>query len=119
MRIACDVLGTIQGPKGKQIIEALRKLIEQGHEVVVWSSDYGLAVNATQRYDLGVEAMGKLSKYEMKEREQELFDVAIEDDRNQTYLGAKRFIFVDEITTVESLISSVVTPVSHNETEQD
>lgn len=116
MRIAFDVLGTIQGPKGRVIIEAFKKLQAAGHETVVWSSDYGLAINAVTRYDLNADAMGKLSGYEMREREMELFDVAIEDDRGQTYLGTRRFIFVDEITTADELVSRILTPpTSQNE----
>jgi hypothetical protein len=108
MRIAFDVLGTIQGPKGSVILEAFKRLQDAGHECVVWSSDYGLAVNAVKRHALNADSMGKLSGYELTERGLEAFDVAIEDDRGQTYLGAARFVWVDTITDVDSLVESIL-----------
>jgi hypothetical protein len=123
MRIASDVLGTLKGHKGDVIHEALTRLIAQGHEVVVWSSDYGLAVNEAKQRGLDVNtATSKFAKYEANEQGKELFDVAIEDDHMQKrYLAAKRFIMVDEITDVDSLVNMILnpSPVVQNENQDD
>lgn len=109
MRIASDVLGTLRGHKGNVIFEALTRLIAEGHEVVVWSSDYGLAVSEARSRGLNVEtATGKFSKYEAEEQGKPLFDVALEDDHMQKrYLAAQRFVMVDEISDVETLIKQI------------
>jgi pyoverdine/dityrosine biosynthesis protein Dit1 len=70
-----------------------------------------MALDAVHEHGLGVEALSKFSKYEAKNEDRELFDVALEDDHMQrSYLGAKRFIMVDEITTVDALVANILTP---------
>lgn len=101
MRIAVDVLGTIEGPKRRQVLQIIHALQDLGHEVVIWSSEFSLAVNAVQKYDLECEYRSKHAKFESEPNE--MFDYAIEDDRRQTYLAARKFIWVDELP--DSLIA--------------
>lgn len=96
MKIAFDVMGTIEGPKKNQVLAMIRHLKEHGHEVVVWSNLYSYATDAVEDYDLQVEAMSKKMMLDY-DSESEAMDLAIEDDRSQTWLGAKKFLFVDEL----------------------
>lgn len=106
MRIAFDVKGTIDGPKGELILDLFRGLQANGHECVVWSNLYSYAVDAVKNHKLSAQAMSKQSKGDLLSNGQELFDLCIEDDYRQTYLGAKQILFVDKITPdlVERLI---------------
>lgn len=101
MKIAFDVMGTINGPKKIQVLAMLRYLKEQGHEVVVWSNLYSYATDAVRDYALDVEAMPKKMMLDY-DSEAEAMDLAVEDDRSQTWLGARNFIFVDEIPATAS-----------------
>jgi len=96
MKIAFDVKGTIEGPRKIQVLAMLRHLKELGHEVIVWSNLYSYATDAVRNYDLNVEATSKKMMLDY-DSESEAMDLAIEDDRSQTWLGAKKFLFVDEI----------------------
>lgn len=98
MRIAFDVKGTIDGPRGAVIIEAFKKLQDLGHTCVVWSNLYSYATDAVAKHGLKADAESKRSTSDLETYGLEPYDVAIEDDRGQTWLGAKRFVFVDEIT---------------------
>lgn len=106
MRIAFDVKGTIEGPKGAVILEAFRKLQGLGHVCAVWSNLYSYATDAIKKHGLEAEAMSKKMMLDY-DSESEAFDVAIEDDRSQTWLGAKTLIFVDEITDADSLVERI------------
>jgi len=98
-RIAFDVKGTIEGPKKDLVLHIFEKLQEQGHECVVWSNLYSYAVDAIKDNNLkNTQAMSKKSKGDLLSNGEELFDLCIEDDRSQTYLGAKKIAFVDELT---------------------
>lgn len=97
MRIAFDVKGTIEGPKGKVILEAFVKLQGLGHTCVVWSNLYSYATEAIEKHSLNADAESKRSAYDMEGYDTKPYDVAIEDDRSQTWLGANKLIFVDEI----------------------
>lgn len=108
MRIAFDVKGTIEGPKGAVILEAFRKLQGAGHTCVVWSNLYSYATDVIAKHGLKADAMDKRSTSELEERGLEPFDVAIEDDRGQWYLGAKTLIFVDEITDADALMRLIL-----------
>ncbi|NJO48172.1 MAG: hypothetical protein HC840_00490 [Leptolyngbyaceae cyanobacterium RM2_2_4] len=107
MRIAFDVKGTVEGSKGAVILEAFRKLQGAGHTCVVWSNLYSYATDAIAKHGLDAEAESKRSTRDLEDYSLEPFDVAIEDDRSQTWLGAKRLIFVDEITDADSLIEAI------------
>jgi hypothetical protein len=96
MTIAFDVKGTLEGPKGKFVLGLLLKLQEMGHECVVWSGSYGYAVDCVAKYGLeNVRAESKSDKWSRDEAN--FYDVAIEDDRGQTWLAAKKIVFVDEL----------------------
>lgn len=119
MKFAFDVKGTIEGHKGAVIVEALKKLQALGHECVVWSNLYSYTVDAVKKHGLTAETMSKRSKNEMREYEMDLFDVAIEDDRSQSYLGAKNFVFVDEITNnSDALVRYILKKAGAPQTEE-
>lgn len=113
MKIAFDVKGTIDGPKGDVILEAFKKLQELGHTCVVWSNLYSYATDAIAKHGLNAEAHDKRMKMDLEYDESRYFDVAIEDDRRQEYLAANRFIFVDDITSADDLVSNILKGVSH------
>ena len=98
MKIAFDCLGTLTGSHGPALAEAIVKLQSLGHECVIWSSLYSYTIDMKNKYALECETMSKRSKHEMADYEMDLFDIAVDDDRGQTYLGAKKFVYVDEIT---------------------
>lgn len=110
MRIATDVMGTLRGRKGAVIEAALKRLIDAGHTVVVWSSDYGLAVSEARQRGFNVEtAREKFTRADVARGDEIAFDVALEDDSMQaSYLGSKRFIMVHEITTVDELVKNIL-----------
>lgn len=100
MRVAVDVLGTIEGPKRAQVLQMIHALQDLGHTVTVWSSEFSLAVDAVDKYNLDCEAISKMMRFDYPEEMH--FDYAIEDDHRQGYLAAKNFIWVSDIP--ESLI---------------
>lgn len=99
MRIAFDVKGTIEGHKKALVLHIFEQLQKQGHTCIVWSNSFSYAVDAIKNNDLkNTEPMQKLSKRDLEELGGQPFDLAIEDDRSQTWLGANKFAFVDELT---------------------
>lgn len=114
MRVAFDVKGTIEGYNGELILELFRGLQAQGHECVVWSNLYSYAVDAVKNNNLTAEAMTKLTKGDLLSQGRELFDLCIEDDYRQTYLGAKQILFVDQVTPdlVERLIKDGLSAIN-------
>lgn len=105
MRIAFDVLGTLKGYKGPALAEAFKKLQAMGHECVIWSSEYSYTVEIKKHYGLeNCQCESKKSKSDYGYDEQHYFDIAVEDDRGQTYLGAHKFAFVDELRSNPDLI---------------
>ena len=98
MKIAFDVKGTLDGPKGHIILSVLLHLQKMGHECIVWSNSYGYARDFVEKHELkDVRAESKGDKWNTDEKN--FYDFAIEDDKSQTYLAAKQFIFVNEIET--------------------
>lgn len=97
MKVACDVKGTLMGDKQTQVLKILDVLSRAGYEVTVWSNLYSYATDAVEELNLKAEAYSKRSKSDFGFDESQYFDIAIEDDRSQTYLAAKQFIFVDDI----------------------
>lgn len=105
MRIAIDVIGTLEGHKRAEIITMIRELVKDDHEVVVWSSEFSMAMRAAEKLTVilneydgfpgKIEFMSKRTKTELDPDEH--FDYAIEDDRNQVYLAAKQFIWVQDL----------------------
>lgn len=112
MRVAFDVKGTIEGPKKELILKLFKGLQEKGHTCVVWSNLYSYAVDAIVDNNLeNTEPEQKYSKGDVASGiypSRKAFDLAIEDDRGQTYLAANRFLFVDEITekAVQNLLQT-------------
>lgn len=109
MKVAFDVKGTIDGHKQDLVLKLFHGLQKKGHQCVVWSNLYSYAVDAVKEHGLtNTKTMSKMSRFELKEQEMDQMDLAIEDDRSQTWLGAKRFIFVDELDeeTVNSILQS-------------
>lgn len=107
MRIAFDVKGTIEGPKKDLVLRLFRALQAKGHTCVVWSNFYGYAVDAIKDNNLiNTVPMDKKGVWDLKERGEELMDMCIEDDRSQTWLGSRRFVFVDELD--ESFVDSLI-----------
>lgn len=97
MKIACDVKGTLEGPKKKQVLKMLDLFHRAGYEITIWSNLYSYATDAVRDNNLRAHAMSKYSKSDYDNNESQFFNFAIEDDRNQTYLAAKKIIWVDEI----------------------
>jgi hypothetical protein len=95
MRIAFDVMGTIEGPKQKQVLELFSRLWTAGHEMFVWSNLESYAVDAIKKHNLPATSMRKYSSTDAEERG--FMDLAIEDDPSQTWLGAKQIVLVSEL----------------------
>lgn len=99
MRVAVDVLGTLKGRRARDVFTLVQALYYAGHRITVWSSEFSLAkhfAEALQERGIGaIEFESKSAKYEHDPSN--YFDVAIEDDRSQEYLAAKKFVWVDEI----------------------
>jgi hypothetical protein len=103
MKIAFDVAGTIEGPKQKEILELFWRLHGAGHELFVWSNSYGYAIDAVKKYNLPAATMLKYGRGDS----QDLMDVAIEDDRSQTWLGASKIVFVDELSNKSEFLDQL------------
>lgn len=96
MKIAFDVLGTINGYRQSEVLRLFRSLQAKGHEMFVWSSDFGMAVNAVKTHGLNATPLDKFSHSEAEEKGFKM-DVCIEDDHSQTWLAARAIVFVDEM----------------------
>jgi hypothetical protein len=99
MKIAFDVKGTLDSPKKNILVSLINWLQKNGHECVVWSNSYMYAVECVKNNDLKCETMSKATKGDFRQYDKDEFDWAIEDDRSQTWLAAKNFLWVDEIET--------------------
>ena len=99
MKIACDVKGTLEGYKKKQVLRLLDLFSRAGYEVTIWSNLSIYAFDAVKNNNLKAEVDSKRMKsdYPYDNDETKFFNYAIEDDRSQTWLAAKNFIWVDEI----------------------
>lgn len=108
MRIAFDVKGTIEGPKKALVLKLFKGLQAKGHECVVWSNSISYAADAVKDNNLEADFMWKKSKIDLKESGSSPFDMAVEDDRSQWWLGAEKFLFVDELNDelVDQILSN-------------
>lgn len=97
MRFAFDVKGTIEGPKKKQVLELFRILQALGHTCDVWSNSYGFAVDCVKSNKLNAAPTSKQMKMDLDHDETKFYDVAIEDDTQQTWLAARRFVWVKDL----------------------
>ena len=102
MRIAFDVMGTIDGPAKKEVLKLFFALQALGHEMVVWSSEYGLAVRANESNRLNAKVMSKREKYSTSDTD-DYMDLAIDDDTRQTYLATHKFLYVHELPRAEGI----------------
>lgn len=99
MKIACDVKGTLEGPKKKQVLKMLDLFSRAGYEITIWSNFFSYAVDAIKDNNLRATASSKAGKgdWEFENDESKFYNFAIEDDHQQTYLAARKIIWVDEI----------------------
>lgn len=97
MRIAFDVKGTIEGPQKSKVLRLFKALQAQGHDLIVWSNSYGYAVDAVKDNNLTCPAQSKTTKWDVDDDQSKFVDLAIDDDSSQTWLAAKRFIWVHEL----------------------
>lgn len=97
MKLAVDVKGTLEGHKKQQVLKIIDILSKLGYEVTVWSNLYSYAVDAVRDNKLNAQVSSKMTPGDLDFDESRYFNIAIEDDRQQSYLPAKKFIWVDEI----------------------
>lgn len=99
MKVACDVKGTLEGSKKKQVLKLLELFAKAGYEITVWSNLYSYAVDAVRDNNLRADSDQKKGKFDYPYSDDESlhFNFAIEDDRSQTWLAAKQMIWVDQI----------------------
>lgn len=104
LKIAIDVKGTLEGPKGEIIAEVARLLKEQGNEITVWSSLISYAYEWVKDNDETYEIANKWSDREPEE----YYDIAIEDDTSQgEILHARKVIYVHEFNSVIELLGLI------------
>ena len=65
---------------------------ENGHDCVIWSNSINYAYVKAKELDLQWQ-----TKFSYGNNNEPWFDLAIEDDRTQTWLSAKRIVWVDEL----------------------
>lgn len=97
MRIAFDVKGTLDGVDENRMVRLFRVLEKLGHTMIVWSSDSGFAVDVMKKHGINGEIYTKYTKGSYEAESYGLMDVAIEDDRSQTWLAAKQIVFVHDV----------------------
>lgn len=112
MRIACDVQGTIEGYKKEFVLRLIRKLMNHGVELTVWSNSYGYALDAVKDYDLQCFAISKKTISDFDFDQTKFFDLAIEDDTHQDFLSSKRFLWVHDIPIQDSDIDQLAENIS-------
>lgn len=107
MRIAIDVKGTLEGPRKQDLIKLIKAMQAKGHTVLIWSNSYGFAVDAVRDNGLNCDAQSKTTKWDVSD-ESQFVDLSIDDDSSQTWLAAKRFIWVHELPSdIETLIQEL------------
>jgi hypothetical protein len=110
MKIAFDVMGTLEGPKKQLVLKFFKAMKAAGHTCIVWSNSYQYAIDCVKDNNLDVLYQSKTSKsdlYHYTNPEEGMMDLAVEDDRRQTYLAARNFLFVDDIS--EESIDELIT----------
>lgn len=106
MKIAFDVNGTLDGSKKDLLIEVLHELQNQGHECIVWSSDYSMAKKCVESNNLNCEYSTKYTKIDCRNQDIEFVDVAIDDDSDSVrILGAKKVMIVGKMP--ESMVNII------------
>lgn len=109
MRIAFDVMGTLEGRDEAKVLRLYKALQDRGHDMHIWSSSFSMAMSVNQRLSLDATVQGKFSKAEAANEGDELMDIAIDDDSSQTWLGAKYIVLVRDIPNdVEAFADKLV-----------
>ena len=107
MRIAIDVKGTLEGPRKQDLIKLIKAMQAKGHTVLVWSNLYSYAVDAVRDNALNCTPQSKTTKWDVSD-ESQFVDLAIDDDSSQTWLAAKRFIWVHQLPDdIQTLIEEL------------
>ena len=99
MRVAFDVKGTLAGPE--KILKLFKWFESKGCQMVIWSNAYGYTTEIKEKLGLEAETMSKFGTFDVSDKS-EYMDIAIEDDTSQTWLAAKKLIFVHEVPSDES-----------------
>lgn len=99
MKIAFDVKGTLDGPRGFQVRKLLYDLHQAGHQIFIWSNSIDYAVEEKKKHDLeGIHALIKFAKSDVDlDNKDRMMDLCIEDDRRQDYLGAYKILYVHQL----------------------
>lgn len=97
MKIAFDILGTLQGRDSAKVVALYRALQNKGHDMHVWSSDFAMAMRVNRELKLDATVQGKVSKSEAENEGDSYMDIAIDDDSTQTWLAAKYIVLVRDI----------------------
>src|SRR4051812_31226905 len=102
MKIAIDVKGTLEGPKQDIIRAVAKQLHDEGHEITIWSSMFSFASDC--KNNLKVPYNCDLKRFHSEVEPEDWYDLAIDDDTQQTFLPAKRIIYVNEFNNIEELM---------------
>lgn len=99
MRVAFDVKGTLEGVNQAQVRALLFELKALGCEITIWSNMFTFAVDMHEELGLNasVRTEKKFSKGDCVSWNHPMFDLCIEDDPSQTWLGAKNFLLVRDL----------------------
>jgi hypothetical protein len=91
MKIAFDVQGTLVGPKGDILTQLINELKAQGHEIFIWSSNINMAIECGSK--IGISNDYCLNKKYLFDyhNENELMDIAIDDDLSLKLLTRKTY----------------------------
>jgi len=110
--IACDVKGTLEGPKKKQVLRILDIFEKIGYSVVVWSSVYSYARDAVKSNKMTTaKAQEKADIWNTPK--ESFYSFAVEDDVGQgKWLAANKFIYVkdipEEMTSVDLFVKELL-----------
>jgi hypothetical protein len=105
MRVAFDVKGTLSGFDSKKVWKLFRALESKGCEIVIWSNMPTFARDLVEKHNLSNDYECKSMKLDVDE--ENWYDLAVEDDRSQTWLAARKFIFVGDIPETDDEIEEL------------
>lgn len=90
MKIAFDVQGTLDGPKGEVLKKLLELFIKEGHEVVIWSSSLTMAKEMASKLNSSCPYMRKVWSHDYHSPE-DFMDIAFDDDSTLKLLAHKTY----------------------------
>lgn len=101
IRIAFDCMGTLDNPQDTReearIVKLFRWFQSKGCHMVVWSSDYDLAVETNKRHNLNAdEVVRKYSWVDANNQGMPYMTIKV-DDQKQDYLAAANTIYVRHV----------------------